>query len=184
MLKIPFSKTTKKYFQDLQIKKLCNSQGYSFSQIRFDLIKNQWQEWNKFYLPISVKNKTILDVGAGEGETALFYLFNGAKKIIAIEPDRASFLKLQENSKGKNIYPISSVFNLGYLKLFNFDFLKVDIEGYEEALLDCNLDFPVVAEVHSIPLANKFRAKGWRVIGAGLGDCAGFGSQFYGYWRC
>ena len=35
-----------------------------------------------------VRGKTVLDVGAGCGETAFFYRLYGAKKVVAIEADR------------------------------------------------------------------------------------------------
>ena len=48
----------------------------------------EWRVWEKCYLPdFPLKEKTVLDVGAGCGETVLFYILHGAKKVIAIEPE-------------------------------------------------------------------------------------------------
>lgn len=52
------------------------------------MLATEWKIWEKYYLPpFPLYGKTILDVGAGCGETAFFYILYGAKKIIAIEPD-------------------------------------------------------------------------------------------------
>ena len=54
--------------------------------------------YRMFYLPIPVRGKVVLDVGAGEGETALFYLANGAKHVICVEANMESCKVLQLNS--------------------------------------------------------------------------------------
>lgn len=53
----------------------------------FRLLLLEVGDWKKHYLPVDIKGKTVLDVGAGCGETALFYFMNGARKVIAVERD-------------------------------------------------------------------------------------------------
>ena len=69
--------------------------------------------------------------------------------------------------------------NVGY------DFVKIDIEGYEESLLESpDLAVPAVVEVHGRQLADKFEQKGWRVVrqGSEYGDLTS--CTAYAYWRC
>src|SRR6059036_536600 len=52
--------------------------------------------WHQWYLPPDgVEGKTVVDMGAGCGETAQFYLLHGAKHVIAIESEThfVDFLK-------------------------------------------------------------------------------------------
>jgi SAM-dependent methyltransferase len=64
-----------------------------FSHLELDaahrhLLKTELDLWHRIYLPqTGLENKTVLDVGAGNGETAQFYLNHGAKHVIAIEPE-------------------------------------------------------------------------------------------------
>lgn len=58
--------------------------------------------------------------------------------------------------------PINRKFQLSDLDL-DCDFVKIDIEGYEEELLDVDIKKPVVLEVHGLQLRDKFRAKGYSI---------------------
>lgn len=108
--------------------------------------------WETYYHPVPLNGKTVLDIGAGCGETAAFFISHGARKVICIEPDDLSFRYLQENivANGLNAVPIRKAFELRDL-LVAHDFLKVDAEGAEALLLgyqgnlgDCAI------EAHSI----------------------------------
>jgi hypothetical protein len=47
------------------------------------IIYSEFDQFEKYYLPpFSLKDKTVLDVGACCGETAYFYLQHDAKKVI------------------------------------------------------------------------------------------------------
>jgi len=119
-------------------------------------------DWLKYYLPTSVKGLTVLDVGAGEGETARFFLEHGARKVLCIEPDEDCFVRLEKNSLGRPIECFHKRFNVGDLNL-QFDFMKMDIEGYEEALLDVLVEKPCVVEVHGLQLREKFEKAGYTI---------------------
>lgn len=137
------------------------------------------------YLPIDVRGLTVLDVGAGEGETALFYLAHGAKKVICVEANPACFNNLVANSKKHNIVPVLEPFNIEMLNEHDFDFMKCDIEGYEEMLLDTELVKPAVIEVHGLQLRDKFKAKGFR-IGKRFLERGEYWSisTSYAFWKC
>jgi tRNA G37 N-methylase Trm5 len=142
-----------------------------YSGVRLKLLKqhavefiNYWEVWEKCYLPkFSLERKTILDVGAGCGETALLFFMCGAEKIIAVEPDSKAVECLRENIKRNNwnVEVIPECFSLEHLKL-QFDYMKMDCEGCEEMLLHISeLKKPSVIEVHNNDLMRQFERRGW-----------------------
>lgn len=138
--------------------------GWEFSEFRKNLYRTESLEWSRYYLPISVKGLTVLDVGAGEGETARFFLEHGAAKVICIELDLESFRLLKQNSLGRSMEVYNKPFDLCDLSL-PFDFMKMDIEGYEEELLKLpvKLGKPSVIEVHGLQLKERFLKAGYRL---------------------
>ena len=86
-------------------------------------LATELNQWHTQYLPVS---GTVLDLGAGCGETALFYLNHGATHVVCIEGDlRASSFLRQNfgNDSRVTIVPryVSSI--------------KVDIEGWEKGMV-------------------------------------------------
>jgi hypothetical protein len=73
MVRIPFSRTIKNFIKIPLLKKELVKESWSFSSYRLKMILNETVEWEKYYLPIDIKGKIVLDVGAGEGETARFF---------------------------------------------------------------------------------------------------------------
>jgi hypothetical protein len=60
-----------------------------FEHLRLDgdhrsILENELDGWHRNYLPVG---KSVLDIGAGDGETCQFYLNHGAEHVICIEPD-------------------------------------------------------------------------------------------------
>lgn len=175
---IPFFRTLKHTIQLHTTQKHLRRQNWNFGRDRTDLLLNELQDWRQNYLPFDVKGKTVLDVGAGKGESAYFYLANGAKQVIAIEPVAENFRYLRENAKHHNIVPLNKFFELTDLSAYRFDFAKIDIEGWEEMLLDIDPVKPMVVEVHGNQLMNKFIKKGYAY--KKLNDIAGCCN--YAYW--
>ena len=132
----------------------------------------EWPTWQKLYTLIPLEGKTVLDVGAGCGETALIFHLLGASKIIAIEPNKHAISCLAENAKvnGWKIEIVPEYFNLKHLR-YDFDFMKMDIEGAESILLDAT-DFhkPAIVEVHSKHTLKKFLARGYKLLHAFKND--------------
>jgi hypothetical protein len=65
---------------------MCNQADYSIlhlSKYSRELIRDELDFWHDAYLP---SGEVVLDVGACCGETALFYILHGAKRVICIEP--------------------------------------------------------------------------------------------------
>jgi FkbM family methyltransferase len=44
------------------------------------------------YVNVDVNNKTVLDIGAGVGDTAILFSLRGAKRVIALEPYPSLFM--------------------------------------------------------------------------------------------
>lgn len=115
------------------------------------VLLGEWNEWARDYVPqFSLKNKVVLDVGAGAGETALMFFLNGARKVISVESDPMSIKYLRVNAQANdwNMEIIHDKFKLPYLSL-GADFLKMDCEGCENALLSAASLPPCRIEVHS-----------------------------------
>jgi len=131
------------------------------------LTLKEWHIWQKHYLPsFSLKNKSVLDVGAGCGETAFLYFLHGAKKVIAVEPNVKAVKCLKENAQRNkwDVEIIAEHFSLEHLK-FDYDFMKMDGEGCEELLLQLpKINKPSIVEVHSNELLSEFERRGWMKI--------------------
>jgi hypothetical protein len=116
----------------------------------FELLWREWRSWKNWYLPPwSLKGKTVLDVGAGCGETALFYYAHGAGKVIAIEPDSTLGPLLSRNMAHNkwDMQVVERPFDVSMLE-WPFDFMKMDGEGCEAQLLKVNSIPPCAIEVH------------------------------------
>jgi len=46
---------------------------------------------------VDVKNKSVVDIGAFVGDTAIYFAIKGAEKVIAIEPHPGAYEELAEN---------------------------------------------------------------------------------------
>ncbi len=108
--------------------------------------------WPFVYLPgFSLEGKTVLDVGAGCGETAAFWFEHGASRVVAIESDPKACALLKKNAQ-RNRWQVEVVegpFRLEHLSI-SHDFLKIDIEGGEKLLLDYDGELkPCCIEIHS-----------------------------------
>jgi SAM-dependent methyltransferase len=185
---IPYSRTftqlTKDFFAQKQLERVLKKENWVLSSYGFHILFTGLPDWEKHYLPLDIRNKTILDIGAGEGETAFFFLSHGATKVISIERDAHVFKMLKNNAlRHPKIIPINKAFTLSDLEI-KADFAKIDIEGYEEVLLSLDkMPCPTVLEIHGQQLQDKFAAKGWQVLRGspyGCSGCGYFGD--YGYF--
>jgi len=129
---------------------------------------NYWQRWQNYIPSFSLRGKTVLDIGAGCGETALLFFLHGAHKVIAIEPDFEAISCFAENVRNNdwNVEIIASPFSVNLLKNLDYDFMKMatGLSLCEESLLEIEIDKPCVVEVHDKVLLTKFLERGWRKI--------------------
>jgi len=76
-------------------------------------------EYNKF----SFKDKVVLDIGAYIGDTSVFFAVNGARRVLAYEPNPEVFKKLLQNISLNNMQEKILPFNMavgreGYINFF------------------------------------------------------------------
>jgi hypothetical protein len=106
--------------------------------------------WHLYYLPRKpLAGKTVLDLGAGCGETAKFFLNHGASRVVCVEPDNKCLDYLRKNFGNDPRVTIVSDF---------VDHIKVDIEGAEEGMI-FEAHFPVKVR----KLSGSPRETLWRV---------------------
>jgi len=116
----------------------------------FHIIFGEWGEWKKYHLPpFSLNGTTVLDVGAGCGETALFYFIHGVERVICVEanPDLAKIIRENSRANKWSAEIEARPFGIEMLKL-HFDFMKMDCEGCEAQLLNADMLPACVVEVH------------------------------------
>lgn len=121
----------------------------------FETGPDEFKEWEEWYLPpASVpKNALILDVGARDGDTALFYAQHGYTNMRLVEANPIHF-----DGLGKNAALLASRFGARF-DIVCRPFQKEDLEGVAFAKFDCEgceydinlegLTIPYVAEMHS-----------------------------------
>ncbi len=69
--------------------------------------------FNESYKLLNVKNKTVIDVGANIGDTAIYFALNGAKHVYAFEPYPYYYKFAVDNVKLNNIDNKITVINEG-----------------------------------------------------------------------
>ncbi len=111
-------------------------------------LEQELELWHRAYLPVG---KTVLDLGAGCGETAQFYLNHGAEKVISIEADSSCYDKLCANFINDNrVIPI----------LAHLDSIKCDIEGGErDMVIETHFPFKLIKMGELIPNVVLWRIK-------------------------
>lgn len=94
------------------------------------IVDGELEFWHSVYLPANrpdaLKDRVVVDLGAGCGETAFFFLKHGARFVYCFESDPAVQRVLDKNY-GDN--PRVLVLRE------RVDFIKVDIEGDEENMV-------------------------------------------------
>ncbi len=136
-------------------------ENYHFSNMRKRMLTEELEAWHKQYLPIK-SGGTVLDIGAGEGETMIFYLLHGAQRLICVETDRNKVKRLRTNAKlaqkafGAHIDVLDAM----------LDNIKIDIDGAEEGMvlekhfagrwkeIGHSKGFPAAAKVYKLVKSN------------------------------
>lgn len=97
------------------------------AHLRGLLPPNNNENYDKHWNYASFKDKIVLDLGADYGSTASYFLWRGAKQVIAVEGSKEFADALRKNFENNpKVIPIEL-------------FIKspVDIEEYELTLLNC-----------------------------------------------
>jgi hypothetical protein len=149
-----------------RLRKIINT-GLELDPYAADIMLGELPLFEKYYLPpFPLKGKTVLDLGAGCGETAWFFIKHGAKKVICVEPSdsRVSIIEKNKQKLNLNIDVIHDVFRPSHLDITH-DFLKCDIEGYEMELYPVVGRLgPTILEVHTGWIKDRFEKAGFHQL--------------------
>jgi cyclopropane fatty-acyl-phospholipid synthase-like methyltransferase len=97
-----------------------------------EMVSSELDSWHEWYLPVG---NTVLDVGAGNGETAQFYLNHGARKIIGIEGDKTSADIMRHNFPNRKVLLVD-MDDVDILVIrAKIDSIKSDCEGAERNMV-------------------------------------------------
>jgi hypothetical protein len=157
---LTFEKIDEEYF-------LIRKNGFEFVLLKeyLPFMIYEFVEWHRDYkFPSSLENKTILDIGAGCGETIFFFALNGCRNFIAVEPNPqcADLIRKNAEKNSLNVKIFNDTFRKNHLNE-NFDFIKCDCEGGESILLEEEISKPIALEVHGEVLIKKFQEKHFKI---------------------
>jgi FkbM family methyltransferase len=68
---------------------------------------------NNDYEPLNVGGKTVVDVGAYVGDSAIYFALKGAERVIAIEPHPSAYIEMLDNIKLNNLEGVIVPVNAG-----------------------------------------------------------------------
>jgi hypothetical protein len=153
---------------------------------RLEIGAGSMKLWESQYIPSvhGLEGKTVMDVGAGCGETAWLFFKHGAKKVIAIESNPLRVYCLHKNAEkfGWDIEIRGRKFELGDLDTPR-DFAKVDIEGYEQLLLERPDKLgQMTVEVHTWYMREEFKKLGFMVVFESNGEMKTLGECVMVNW--
>jgi len=126
------------------------------------------------------KNKVVIDVGAYRGESVIYFAINGAKRVIALEPDEDSYklalMNINENLREKDIK--NKILLLKKALAPNkgvINFYKNSSSPFSNSIDPNNIDAneKMVMQVETITLDQVIKIEGEERIGLLKLDCEG-----------
>lgn len=93
--------------------------GVKFRYIYSSVYDTFIEEEYKF---LNVKDKNVLDIGAFVGDSSIYFILKGAKKVYAIEPHPDAYNEMLENIKLNNMIKIIPI-NVGIS--YEFDYISI-----------------------------------------------------------
>ncbi|WOE50992.1 FkbM family methyltransferase [Sulfuracidifex metallicus] len=88
---------------------------------------------------VDVKNKSVVDIGAFVGDTAIYFAIKGAKKVYAIEPHPAAYEELVENIRINDLEGKIVPLNIavgdkeGYIDISNVETKQAPVTLFKES---------------------------------------------------
>lgn len=103
--------------------------------------KTKHGDYDAMYGGVDYAGKVVLDIGADEGSTAVYFLLHGAKQVVCSEKNPAMVKALQEYAAGEPRVVVQPAMESaaqveGWLRAFAPEVAKVDVEGAEVVLWD------------------------------------------------
>ncbi|AMD30084.1 hypothetical protein Nps_01685 [Candidatus Nanopusillus acidilobi] len=87
------------------------------------------------YKFLNVQNKSILDIGAFVGDSSIYFILKGAKKVYAIEPHPDAYKEMIENIKLNNMENKIIPINVGISYEKDYIFIPVTTVSTQDTLL-------------------------------------------------
>lgn len=84
---------------------------------------------------LNVQNKSVLDIGAFVGDSAIYFILKGAKKVYAIEPHPDAYKEMLENIKLNNIENKIIPINIGISYYNNYVSIYANVLDTQGTLL-------------------------------------------------
>jgi len=94
--------------------------GLKFRYIYSSVYDTFIEEEYKF---LNVKDKNVLDIGAFIGDSPIYFILKGAKKVYAIEPHPDAYNEMLENIKLNNMYDKIIPINIGIS--YGYDYISI-----------------------------------------------------------
>ena len=143
-----------------------------FDGWKFDLdygliyLRERREAWVKYIPPSGLAGKRVLDVGGGCGESAKFFLDNGAESVHVLENNEKCRQYLQANHSHDNRMTFEIVDFQGSEASDGYDLVKIDIEGYEMRLVPYldKLNTDIIIESHCNYITDTFLDKGFSLL--------------------
>jgi len=88
---------------------------YVINGYRFKIIRGTFADTflSEDYHDANIRNKVIIDVGAFVGDSAIYFAFRGARKVIAIEPHPGAYAEMLDNIRLNNMESVIIPINAG-----------------------------------------------------------------------
>lgn len=99
----------------------------------------EFHEYLRYYTYNRWKGKTVIDIGADIGSSAIFFIMEGAQKVYLLENDmkcRDIYAQLRQREPYKRLLKDTELIEEAQLPSIKADILKMDCEGCESYLLN------------------------------------------------
>ncbi|WP_229570372.1 FkbM family methyltransferase [Saccharolobus caldissimus] len=132
------------------------------------------------YWRINVRGKRVLDIGAGIGDSSIYFSLAGAKEVVAVEIDKKKIELMRENLRINNIQNVIVVDRgvgiedneniISYSNLIRnygpFDIAKIDCDGCERIIAPYIKEIPELLiewDNNYKDVSNSLKANGYKI---------------------
>jgi len=114
--------------RSLKVGWLCHKNYWDKNNVKFKHFYGSIYEVfeEESYRFLNVQNKSVLDIGAFVGDSAIYFILKGAKKVYAIEPHHDAYNEMLENIKLNNMENKIIPINMGIN--YEKDYITIDVK--------------------------------------------------------